>query len=214
MKPYYEHAGITIYHGDCRDVLDLWEGLRTQSFDLLLTDPPYGIGAHAGTGEYGREKQASEVEWDDEVVDSELIVRCRNVTLEAIIWGGNYISCLPASRMFLVWDKGAGFIGRDFAECEQAWCSWDGNARIFHRDPLANGDYAGKRHPTQKPEALMRWCIGKAGPSVKTILDPFMGSGTTLRAAKDLGLTAVGIEREERYCEIAAKRLAQEVLPL
>lgn len=123
MKPYYQHAGVTIYHGDCRDVMEEWDGLRTQPFDLLLTDPPYGIGASAP-------------------------------------------SC-----------------PKEFRE-----------------------------HPTQKPEAVMRWALQIAPSDVKTVFDPFMGSGTTLVAAKRLGRIAIGIEREERYCEIAAKRLAQEVL--
>ena len=111
---------------------------------------------------------------------------------KAIVWGGNYFD-LPCSRKFFVWDKGPCLAGRDFAECEQVWCSWDGNAKMFHRDPLASGDYREKMHPTQKPLALMVWCINEAGDP-QTILDPFMGSGTTLRAAKDLGRKAIGIE--------------------
>ena len=89
----------------------------------------------------------------------------------------------------------------------------DGNAKIFLRDPLASRDYTNKAHPTQKPIALMQWCIDLAG-DVETILDPFAGSGTTGRAAKDLGKKAVLIEREEKYCEIAARRLGQQVLAL
>ena len=87
------------------------------------------------------------------------------------------------------------------------------NARLFKYDPLARGDYRQKHHPTMKPLAVMNWCIGLAG-DVETILDPFAGSGTTGRAAKDLGKRAVLIEREEQYCEIAANRMAQEVLPI
>jgi DNA modification methylase len=114
--------------------------------------------------------------------------------------------------MYVVWDKGAGFAGRDFAECEQAWCSWDGNARIYRRDPLAARDYIGKEHPTEKPIPLFQWCLGIFPDTVECVIDPYVGSGTTLIAAKNLGVKAIGIEIEERYCEIAAKRLSQEVL--
>ena len=126
-----------------------------------------------------------------------------------IIWGGNYYQ-LPPSRQYLVWDKGAGFKGRDFAECEQAWCSMDGNAKLFARDPLASGDYRDKVHPTQKPIALMQWCIGIAG-EVGSLIDPFMGSGTTLVAAKRAGVRAIGIEINRAYCESAVARLRQGV---
>jgi len=124
-----------------------------------------------------------------------------------VMFGGNYFS-LPASRNFLVWDKGAGFKGRDFAECEMAWCSWDGNARILSHDPLARGDYrnGNKEHPTQKPVAVMEWAIRHAG-SVTTILDPFMGSGTTGVACMNLGRKFIGIEREVKYFDIACRRI-------
>lgn len=214
MKPYYEQSGITIYHSDCVTAMEaLAPHYGERLFDLLLTDPPYGIGADRGTGKYGRIKiNAASPEWDARPVSSEVLAMARKLARRAIVWGGNYFD-LPPSRKFLVWDKGAGFAGRDFAECEQAWCSWDGNAQVFKRDPLAAGDYKGKQHPTEKPEALMLWCLTIAGPSV-SVFDPFMGSGTTLVAAKRLGKSCVGIEREERYCEIAARRLQQEALPL
>lgn len=208
MKPYYEHGGITIYHGDCREITP-----SLGRFDLLLTDPPYGVGASHGTGHYGKEKWlASDLRWDDAVPDASVLETLRALAERQVIWGGNYFD-LPTTRNYFVWDKGAGFKGRDFAECEMAWCSWDANARIYQRDPLASGDYKGKTHPTEKPVALMKWCLSQAG-AVRTIIDPYAGSGTTGVAAKDCGASAVLIEREERYCEIAAKRLSQEVLAL
>lgn len=96
------------------------------------------------------------------------------------------------------------------AMLEQAWTNLKMPAKMFRKSVLS---YA-KEHPTQKPTELMQWCVLKAGDDVKTILDPFAGSGTTGRAAKDLGKTAVLIEREERFCEIAARRLSQDVLAL
>lgn len=200
MTPYYEHAGIRIYHGDCREILP------SLAFDAILTDPPYGIKASDGIGKYGRLRAKSEPRWDDVAVNLDHLPG-----VPQIIWGGNYFGLRP-SRMYIVWDKGAGFAGRDFAECEQAWCSWDGNAKIYRRDPLACRDYIGKEHPTEKPIPLFQWCLGLFKTVPRVIADPYCGSGTALIAAKNIGIEAVGIEIEERYCEIAAKRLGQEVM--
>lgn len=119
--------------------------------------------------------------------------------------GGNYFN-LPGHQRFLIWDK---VQPEDFssAMCEYAWTSLIGPAKLFRRRVVG---YC-KEHPTQKPLELMHWCLNFV-PNAQTILDPFMGSGTTLRAAKDLGRKAIGIEIEEKYCEIAVKRLAQGVL--
>jgi hypothetical protein len=127
---------------------------------------------------------------------------------KSIVWGGNYYA-LPACRGFLVWDKGEQFYGRTFGEAEFAWTTLDMPARIFKHGN--RGDV--KEHPTQKPVELLRWCLGYA-PEAVTVLDPFAGSGSTGRACKDLGRKCVMVEREERYCEIIARRMGQEVLPL
>ena len=194
MKPYYQDSLVTIYHGDNREILP-----SLGMFDLLLTDPPYGLGKKSNGGSWGNFG-----EWDEHAPD---IVPFLTSAVRCIIWGGNYFM-LPPSRLWLVWNKPER--GLSMADAELAWCSFDGNARVF--DSIRNPD--GKRlHPTQKPIDLMAWCIGLSG-NVKTILDPFAGSGTTGRAAKDLGKSCVLIEREERYCEIAARRMAQEILPL
>jgi DNA modification methylase len=108
----------------------------------------------------------------------------------------------------LIWDKGAGFKNRSYAEAELAWASFDANVRLFSYDPLARGDYKGKHHPTMKPVDLMTWCIQRAG-APETILDPFMGSGTTGVAAIQLGRKFIGIEREEKYFDIACRRIEQ-----
>lgn len=226
MKPYYEEAGITIYHGDCREVLS-----SLPKVDLVLTDPPYGIGESART----RSKETSNPwrrraphqtryvppgtnygasDWDNQTCPDAVQLAIL-MGKKAIVFGGNYY-VLPPSRCWLVWDKDNG--ESDFADCELAWTNLDGAVRKFRWrwcgmiQEIQNKAYADKRvHPTQKPLALMKWCLGFA-PDAKTVLDPFMGSGTTLRAAKDLGRKAIGIEIEERYCEIAANRLRQEVL--
>jgi DNA modification methylase len=203
--PYYDQDGITIYHDDCAKVLPFLDPV-----DLLLTDPPYGIGAGKMNLGKWRTAKMGKMDWDSKCPPDWVMQMAIDGAKSHIIWGGNYFH-LPPARAFLVWDKGAGFKGRDFSECEQAWSSIDSVARILSHDPLAHGDYKGKEHPTQKPLAVINWCISFAG-EVSTVLDPFMGSGTTLVAAKNQGKRAIGIERELKYCEIAVRRLAQQSL--
>ena len=214
MKPYYADDAVTIYHGDCRETLT---GLV---WDVLLTDPPYGIGADsAQRGRAGRRdgkaatasRDYGASDWDSSVPDAYLLEHLTE--RPAIVWGGNFMG-LPPSACWLVWDKDNGTNG--YADCELAWTNLTGAVRRLRwrwmgmLQELAGADKEVRVHPTQKPEPVMQWCIGFLPPG--TLLDPFMGSGTTLRAAKDLGRKAIGIEIEERYCEIAARRCAQEVL--
>jgi site-specific DNA-methyltransferase (adenine-specific) len=223
MKPYYQHAGITIYLGDCREVLEFLpvafcracrcdlgdEGILAihlaAGHDVephsrcVLTDPPYGLGIAAHPF-----RQKYEVsDWDDEPMDAETTNFLLRFGTEQIIWGGNFFP-LPPAQCFLVWDKCQP---EEFSSsmCEQAWSSIKSPAKLF-RFPVLGYQ---KFHPTQKPVELMRWCLKFS--SQAEVLDPFMGSGTTLIAAKDMGKSAIGIEIEEKYCEIAAKRLSQEV---
>ena len=207
MKPYYEHAGITIYHGDCREVLP-----TLAPVDLVLTDPPYGIGKDGqkeSTGGHGGRKSYEFLGWDREIPSTETFAKMFTVSRVQIIWGGNYFAPqLPGSMGWLVWDKGQRI---NQSDGELAFTSLDKALRIFTLNRVALMQ-DGAEHPTQKPEELMKWCILQVPEPCETILDPFMGSGTTLRAAKDLGRKAIGIEIEEKYCEIAAKRLSQEVI--
>ena len=208
IKPYYDHLGITIYHGDCRDILP-----HLPKVDLVLTDPPYGIQAKWVGGfsdKHGWGKALIENEtrasWDTEPPPKETINLILRAASTCIIWGGNYFE-LPISRCWLIWNKPER--GFTLAEAEMAWTDVDNVIRVCdcHRSD------AERSHPTQKPLKLMQWCLQLSwSKGCQTILDPFMGSGTTLRAAKDLGRKAIGIEIEEKYCEIAAKRMAQEVL--
>lgn len=212
MKPYYQDSAVTIYHGDCRDVLP-----NIAKADLLLTDPPYGIGEGNAKRIASRENAAKardygHAEWDFHPPAYDTIVLCVGKADQAIIWGGNYFA-LPPRRGWLVWDKdNTG----DFADCELAWSNLETAVRKFKwrwngmlQQNMAEKDV--REHPTQKPVALMHWCLSFA-PNAQTILDPFAGSGTTGRACKDIGKKCVLIERDERYCEIAARRMGQEVL--
>jgi DNA modification methylase len=227
-KAYYvdEKAGIAIYHGDCLSVLASMPAIDRRA-GLLLTDPPYGIGEARGKNSsrskpFGKSRSRiihatdyGVAEWDNAPPDSWLLSFVRSLAPWQIVFGGNFFD-LPPSSCWLVWDKDNS---GDFADCELAWTNLPKAVRkfVWRWNGMLQEDMANKEqrwHPTQKPEAVMRWAIGQAPDDCAVILDPFMGSGTTLRAAKDLGRRAIGIEIEERYCEIAAKRLSQEVLPL
>jgi len=194
---------VTIYHGDCREWMP--------EADVLVTDPPYGIGERWTKGSVVGRNGSSRLwgrgeTWDDVAADISHLP-----TIPSVIWGGNYFG-LPAARGWLVWDKGQTFSG---ADAELAWTNLDIPVRVFRLsriDAHVNQAESRKSHPSEKPIGLMRWCVGLT-PS-GTILDPFMGSGSTLVAAKSLNRKAIGIEIEERYCEIAARRCSQEVLGL
>lgn len=218
FKPYYDIDGITIYNADCRQVLPF-----LPQFDLLLTDPPYGIGESRKVAKRatdgvlrpgGAPKFFEASDWDREPPKKWFLEAAQATATIAILWGGNYYG-LPASSCWLVWDKDNG--ETDFADCELAWTNLEKAVRRFRYRwngmlQEHGGDKKEQRvHPTQKPLALMRWCLTLV-PDAETILDPFMGSGTTLLAAKLEGRKAVGIEINERYCELAAKRLQQKVL--
>lgn len=214
QKPYYEQDGITIYHGDCSVVLPTLAPL-----DLLVTDPPYGIGEARGKNKSRSNaavaKDYGVAEWDNKPVPSWLLQQAIEKARRAIVWGGNFYHLAPSS-CWLVWDKDNS---GDFADCELAWTNFDKAVRRiqWRWNGMLQQDMANKEtreHPTQKPEAVMLWAIQQAPMGSDVILDPFMGSGTTLVAAKRLGRRAIGIEIDERYCEIAAKRLAQGALPL
>jgi hypothetical protein len=216
LRPYYDAGGVTLYHGDCRDVLPLIEGC-----DLLLTDPPYGIFKNAGGSGmmfgaktiYCEDKSAAE--WDTRP-DAGTLRLALSKCQRHVIWGGNYLAdMLGACKGPLVWNKLTG--NNSYADGEMAWSDVAGTMRIFtHQWCGAFKDSErGQRamHPTQKPLALMSWCISLA-KDAKSVLDPFAGSGTALVAAKERGLRAIGIEAREEYCALIVKRLAQEFLPL
>lgn len=200
MKPYYEDGSVTIYHGDAREILPSVE------VDVLVTDPPYGINFAGQPTKWQRRAGHLAEAWDEAVADFlPSIVDRANVS---VVWGGNYYA-LPPSRGWLAWIKPDA--PPSMGSVELAWTSEDRNCRhLIQSIGATNAERVG--HPTQKPLRLMAWTIESL--PLGDVLDPFMGSGTTLRAAKDLGRNAIGIELEERYCEIAAERCSQEVLDL
>lgn len=210
MKPYYDHAGIQIFHGDCREILP-----TLPKVDLVLTDPPYGVNYIHGAvlGPNASKFNNCPVVGDDEPFDPAFLLGYDRL----ILWGGNHFADrLPPSAGWLVWDKRCNTVVNDQSDCEIAWSNFLTTARLYYLvwDGFRRGGgekNTPRQHPTQKPVDLMKWCLGFA-PDSKTVIDPFMGSGSVLVAAKARGMAAVGIEIEEKYCEIAAKRLSQEVL--
>lgn len=208
-------GNATLYLGDCREILP-----TLPKVDAVITDPPYGIGENsyrvANRGKLAKAIDYGNFDWDTEPASADLIDACLTAGKMAIIFGGNYFQ-LPPSRCWLVWDKQNG--GNDFADCELAWTNITGSVRIFRH--MWNGMLrASERntqrvHPTQKPVALMKWCIERAN-NPRSIIDPFMGSGTTGIASMDMGCSFIGIEKDERYFEIACRRIenAQRQQPL
>ena len=217
VKPYYEESGYQIFLGDCAEIAPA----LGMTFDLLATDPPYGLGEARGKNRGRRNRAAprdyGSATWDDAPASADLIASVRAIARWQCIFGGNYFT-LPPSPCWLVWDKTGGGTSTDFADAELAWTNYTSAVRIkrhlwsgyWQHDMLHKEE---RHHPTQKPLAVMTWAISLCPEVPTSVFDPFMGSGTTLRACKDLGIArAVGIDAEERWCEIAANRLRQGVL--
>lgn len=214
MKPTYQSpcGTVTLYLADCLTVLP-----TLGKVDAVITDPPYGMGLAALSGT-SRSKRAValdayEVVGDDADFDPAPYLQFPKV----VLWGGNhYASRLPAARKWLVWDKREGGTPDDQADCELAWTNLPGPERLFShlwRGMIkASERNLQREHPTQKPVALMRWCIerAKVAPN-QTILDPFMGSGTTGVAALRHGCRFIGVEIESKYYEIAKRRICNEL---
>lgn len=199
--------------GDCREVLP-----TLGPADAVVTDPPYGLedwntrGTNAKRGQgrawknLGRYKNGNGHEcaqWDEPMSGADIGLLL-SFAKHQIIWGANYhLDYLPRTKQMFVWNK--GIRNMHFNDCELAWTSqWKEACRVFDFSPSAAEE---KQHPTQKPLALMRWCIERLPDSVVTICDPFMGSGTTGVACAKLGKQFIGIEVEPRYFEIAVRRI-------
>ena len=229
MQPYYQDESVTIYNADCRDVLPTLD-----TIDLVLTDPPYNTmnkdiqleGRSAMKRDFG--------EWDQEFNPTEHIQMWSDVLKvggSALVFSSDrlisaYREGVLNPRGTIVWikDNPAPHPRPVYVQAtewivwlqkEGAAATWNGNGYTLNIEnmPSAAGEER-TEHPTQKPVKLLRRFILRHSDKTDTILDPFMGSGTTLRAAKDLNRKVIGIEIEERYCEIAAKRMPQMAMEL
>jgi DNA modification methylase len=200
-------GGQRLILGDCLKVMPL-----LGKVDAVVTDPPYGIGySHGGGG--GKLARSTVLDHkpiigDDAPFDPSWLIA---LGLPSILWGGNHFANrLPPSQSWLTWDKRCADYSNDQADCEMAWTNLGFPARMFRH--VWNGMLRGPEsktprvHPTQKPVALMEWCLGFL-PNAQTILDPFMGSGTTLVACQRLGRSGTGIELDPDYFSIACKRV-------
>jgi len=211
--------GVTLYLGDCREILP-----TLGKVDAVVTDPPYGIGEAAGKAKTRTSGLTSKIrnaqsyrrdygddDWDNEPISEDLMAIVCAAAKWQIIFGGNYYRLGPTS-CWLVWDKLNG--DTDFADCELAWTNlpkavrrirllWNGCMRV-ERD-------VAREHPTQKPIEVMRWCISQLPPPAASIIDPFMGSGTTGVAAAALGRRFTGIEKVPTYFDIACRRISDEL---
>jgi DNA modification methylase len=227
VTPYYDHDGVQIYVGDCRDVLPR----LPPAFDVVMTDPPYNVGKNYG-GHDDRQEPADYETWLRSV-----LARCADLAPSLVYTPGTKNVWRVAALLegtgytphaMLGWHK-KEFAGDKFhvgpAHCWEpvVWAGREKNpyfrkrfgerGRDFLVVPATHGDPFAKRHPCPKPLPVMAWLVGLFVPDGGTVLDPFAGTGTTLRAAKDAGFRAVGIELNERYAAAAVKRLEQGVLP-
>lgn len=190
----------------CADCLDILKRLPDKCVDLVLTDPPYGIGV-GETKEHNGWKAFGKQEWDKERPSAEIFREMLRVSKNQIIWGGNYFAdLLPASQGWFVWNK----MQRNFslADGELAWTSFDKALRIFdYSRGQANQDE--KIHPTQKPLKLIEWCLARGGKKNDLVLDCFSGSGTTAVACHNLKRRFICIERDREYWKASCERLEQ-----
>jgi site-specific DNA-methyltransferase (adenine-specific)/modification methylase len=198
----------TLYCGDCAEVLPL-----VGRVDAVITDPPYGINENskkvASRGKLAAAKDYGSFDWDKSPPPAALIEALREMSQWQAFFGGNYFA-LPPTSCWLVWDKLNG--SNDFADCELAWTNWPKAVRRLQwrwNGMIRQGNEE-RYHPTQKPLEVMKWAIDLC-PNAETVFDPFMGSGTTGVACVSLGRKFIGIERDDRYFEIACKRIEQAV---
>ena len=191
-----------VYLEDCVKALKRY---ADNHFDLAIVDPPYGIGMDGGNVGYKGFNNFEKKNWDKEIPSKEYFEELFRVSKNQIIFGGNYFG-LPATRCYLVWDKGEGFYNRTYAECELAWTSLDANTCKIKHDPLAKGDYKGKIHPCQKPITVYEWIMQKYAKPNDLILDTHLGSGSSRIAAYKGGFNFVGFEIDEEYFNAANKR--------
>ena len=189
-------GNATLYLGDCLEILP-----SLPKVDLVLTDPPYGIGAlmkgGLDTGHWGCLSAGNE--WDMELPDISPVIAAG---LNSVVWGGNYFD-LPPARCVLAWRKLNAV--QTQADFELAWTTFDKPAKMFAH--VSGGAMKRDGHPTQKPVPLIEWCINLAPKTTSTVADPFMGSGTTGVACANMGKIFYGIEREQKYFDIACKRI-------
>lgn len=222
MSPYYQDDAVTLYHGDCLELSDLWTGA-----DVLVTDPPYGYNVKL-TGSRRGNRRGGHSPWAGSAIAGDQDLSARDAVMAAwgagpaIVFGSWKMPKPEGTHTVLVWDKGDGVGMGDLSipwrpNWEEVYVLGRGfrghrGTSVLTGHTVVSWASKGREHPNMKPQSLMESLIAKCPPGV--VADPFAGSGTTLVAAKALGRRAIGVELDERYCETTAKRLAQGVLDL
>jgi len=206
IPPLYQDEWTTIYQCDS---LIAMPALRP---DVIITDPPYGIGAASFKFKNGTSKNNimySENDWDCKTPPRIYFEMMKHISRNQIIFGGNYFADVLDPKMgWIFWDKGTG--DNSYADGELAWTSFDKPLKKYNLSWVganAKDKFTKREHPTQKPETLFEKIIEDYTTPTDVILDPFLGSGTTLVAARRLGRKAIGIEINDKYCQIAIKRI-------
>ena len=212
MKLYYEHDGISIYHGDCIDMIP------SMIADVLVTDPPYGVSFDGKATKHTVKKSGGYIGEDSADVGPRAVVGALPIVKRAVVFPGtrNMFLYPPPEDVGCIYCPSGAGIGRWGFACFHPILFYGKRPsnKLYptSRESFETSEHNG--HPCPKPYGWMSWLLSLAALPGETVLDPFCGSGTTLLAAKNRGLAAIGIEREEAYCEIAARRLSQEVMAL
>jgi site-specific DNA-methyltransferase (adenine-specific) len=178
-------------------------------FDLAIVDPPYGIGVNQMNMGNRKTVRPDKRTWDQQTPDSPYFLELFRTSKNQIIWGGNYFD-LPPSKCFIIWDKGETMYERDFAECEQAWASFDKPAKMYKKNP----NQPERIHPTQKPVSLYTWLLKNYAKPGDKILDTHLGSGSSRIAAYDMGFDFYGWEIDKDYFEAMEKRFSNHIKQL
>lgn len=200
MKPYYSDESVTIYHADAEIICSS----SLPKIDLVLTDPPFGVGNFVQiTGNV----RGEEVFWNDSPPDAKIFNRMREISSNQIIWGANYFNCFDSNGGAIIWVKNQPM--PNFSKADIASCSFHKKVEIFTHTWTNFVNTKQTPHPCERPVALYAWCLATYSKPGEMILDPYMGSGSVLRAAKNVGCRAIGIEADERWCEVAANRMSQ-----
>lgn len=217
LKPYYEIPNGRLYHGACEDIMS-----EIETVDLILTDPPYGIGASTSTffrkgKQTGKSLAVSglryeDSKWDTNRPSKDIFIAMQSISKNQLIFGGNYFSdYLKPSSCWIVWDKDNG--DNRYSDCELGWGSFDLGIRKFkwRWHGFLKEAPETRYHPTQKPVGLFMLILDKYSKETDLILDPFIGSSTTAIACEHLNRRWIGIEISKEYCKIAKQRITREI---